>query len=96
MTSVRDSFHNSKLRIAPCICRSWSSTTLSCCKDIDAILFYLLFEERPEITMVTYQIDMTAQQLFQILGSLDIIEEFGRHGDKYIHIATFMVLIASN
>ena len=69
---------------------------LSCCKDIDAILLYLFFEKRSEVLVVTYQVNTTAKQVLKILGSLNIVEELGRHGDIDVHIATLMMVTTSN
>ena len=66
-------FHNSRLRIESRICWSISSTTLSSCKDIDAIALYLLTEKRPQVLMISYQIDTTAEKLLQVLGGFDVI-----------------------
>ena len=54
LTSVRCSFQASKWRIDSRICLRRSSTTLSCCKDINAIAFYLLPKKRAKIFMVLY------------------------------------------
>ena len=49
-----------------------SSTTLSCCKDIDAIVLYLLTEEWAQVLMVADQVDAASKKLLQVLGSLNV------------------------
>ena len=71
-----------------------SSTTLSCCKDINAIAFYLLTEKWAQMLVVSYQVNTATKTLLKILGGFDVNKEFGRHGDKEINVATF-VLFAS-
>lgn len=72
------------------------SVRLSCCKDNDAIALYLLSEERPQIVVVSNQIDTTTQQLFKILGSQNVIEHLWWHGDKQIYITTLSLLPSCN
>ena len=76
------SVYNSKLWIDSRICFSVSSTILSCCKDIDAIAFYLFAEEWAKVFVVLNQVDLAAQKFLQILRSQNIIEEFGWHDYK--------------
>ena len=49
-----------KLWIDSRICFSVSSTILSCCKDIDAISFYLFAEEWTQVVMILNQIDLAS------------------------------------
>ena len=95
-TSAKEAFHNSRFWMASWICRSWSSTILRCCKDIDSIMLYLLPEKRPNVLMVLYHIHRTSQQVLKILNGQNIIKELRRHGDEQVDIATLMVLAPGN
>ena len=67
---------------------------LSCCKDIDAIAFYLLTEEWAQMLVVSYQVNTATKKLLEILGGFDVNKEFRRHRDKEVNVAT-LVLFAS-
>ena len=44
------------------------------------------------MTMVTYEVDITSEQLFKILSRGYIVVESGRHSHKHINVAAFLVL----
>ena len=96
LASVNDAFHSSRLPIDSIICMRVSSTILSCCKDINSILFNLLSKERANIRVVLNKINMAAKHLFKIFCSTDIIVILGRHHDKEINIAALMMITTGN
>ena len=69
---------------------------LSCCKDIDAIAFYLLAEERAQVFVILYQVDLAPQKLLQVLCSQNVIEELGGHNYKQVNIAIFAMIATSH
>lgn len=73
-----------------------SKGTLRCCKDIDPILLYLLFEKRSEVLVVLHQVYRALQKLLKVLGCQHMVEELRRHGDEQIHVTALMVLVAGH
>lgn len=64
-------------------------------KDINAIFLYLIKEEWTHIAMLANEVNTAAQELFKIVCSSAEVIGIGRHDDENIHIAAFVMLIAS-
>ena len=74
-----------------CICFWWNTLWLRI--DIDSILFYLFFEERTNMAVVCYEVNIATKQALQILWCFYVIEEFWGHSDKEVNIASFLMTI---
>ena len=61
--------------------------------DIDSILLYLFSEEWADVVVACYEVYVTAEKGLKVLGGCNIVQKFGRHGDKEVNITALLVTI---